>query len=78
MYYVNLNDSTELDVLQVVKSDDVFLMNIPQKKIEHKQMIQVNHSLCVHKNKKNRCAFEESKHYMKRCKESGCVYFSKG
>ena len=38
MYYVNLKDSEELDVLQVVKSDDVFLMNISQKrKIEYKQ-----------------------------------------
>lgn len=78
MYYVNLQDSTELDVLQVVKADDVFLMNVPRKKeLEHKPIVQINHGLCEHINQKNRCTFEKSKRYTQRCKESGCEFYSK-
>lgn len=31
MFYVNLQDSTHLDVLQVTKAEEVFLMNVPRK-----------------------------------------------
>lgn len=78
MYYVDIQDSTNLEVLQLVKADDVFLMNLPEKrKMEHEPIQQVNHSLCEYINRKNRCTFEESKRYMKRCKESGCEFYSK-
>mgnify|MGYP003403197891 CR=1 FL=1 len=78
MYYVNLQDSIELDVLQVVKADDVFLMNVPRKKeASHEPVIQVNHGICVYMNKKNKCTNKESKRNTMRCKESGCKNFKR-
>jgi len=76
MFYVNLQDSTELEVLEVVRAEEVFLMNVPRKKEKvNEPIMQINHGICIYMNTKNRCTFDESKRYTQRCNASGCEYF---
>lgn len=60
MYYVNIQDYSERKVLEIVKTDDVFFMNIPTKKNEiPRKTIVVNDAYCKYKikkqNDKNNC-----------------------
>lgn len=76
MFYVNLQDSTHLDVLQVTKAGEVFLWTYLEK-ITYEQTMLMNHGICVYMNKKNKCVFGNLKHHLKRCKESECEFFKR-
>lgn len=78
LYYVNIQHLTEETIMNEVKAEEVFIMNVPQKKPQGEHMRYYNSfSICKHVNKRNKCMFKDSKHYSKYCKEQGCPYYEK-
>lgn len=75
LFYVNIQDMTEVDVMNIVKAEEVFIMNIPQKKqVEESKRFYTKIGLCKYLNKRNKCTLENSKHYTKRCQHQKCKY----
>ncbi|MCI5620712.1 MAG: hypothetical protein MR355_04000 [Lachnospiraceae bacterium] len=83
MYYLNINDSTNPDILDIVKADEVFLMNVPRnhvptQKQKGQQKFTIRHnSLCKYINKKNKCTKLECNKFAKRCAEVGCEFYKR-
>lgn len=78
LYYVNIQHLTETVVMDEVKAEEVFIMNVSQKKPEVEQTRYYKKiGICKHLNKRNKCMVEACKHYTKRCQEQGCPYFEK-
>lgn len=77
MYYVDIQESTMPEILDIVKADDVFLMNVPQKEIQKTGTNISIHQVCKYINKKNKCTNSKTKRCGKRCVEDGCEYYER-
>ncbi len=75
MYYVDIQESTMSEILDIIKADEVFLMNIPKQEVQNTGSIISVHRVCKYINKKNKCTNVQAKKCGKRCSENGCEYY---
>ena len=78
MYYVNIEESTEPEILDIVKADDVFLMHI-QRKTEKKNIPQYYvhdaYGICKFMDEKGKCNYSKAKKFRKSCPQRNCKCF---
>lgn len=78
MYYVNVQDFQKSDVIEEIGSNEVFVMNIPQKNENTaNEKYYTCICICKHADKRSNCQCVNAKFYTKKCKKRQCEYYER-